>query len=76
MRAALAAAAPRDEEVRVLGPAEAPLALVRGRYRFRLLVKSPRAFDLSGYLREWLAAAPKAKGNIKLEVDIDPQSFL
>jgi primosomal protein N' (replication factor Y) len=46
----------------LLGPAEAPLALVRGRYRFRLLVKSPRAFDLSAYLREWLAAAPKRKG--------------
>jgi primosomal protein N' (replication factor Y) (superfamily II helicase) len=72
----LAAAAPRADNVRVLGPAEAPLALVRGRHRFRLLVKSPRAFDLSGYLRAWLAAAPKAKGNIKLEIDVDPQSFL
>src|ERR1700720_1109897 len=38
----LAAAAPREERVRVLGPAEAPLALMRGRYRFRLLIKSPR----------------------------------
>jgi primosomal protein N' (replication factor Y) len=72
----LAQAAPRAAEVRVLGPAEAPLALIRGRHRFRLLVKSPRAFDLSGYLRHWLAAAPKVKGNIKLEVDVDPQSFL
>jgi primosomal protein N' (replication factor Y) (superfamily II helicase) len=72
----LAGAAPREEEVRVLGPAEAPLSVVRGRYRFRLLVKSPRAFDLSGYLRDWLAAGPKTKGNIKLEVDVDPQSFL
>jgi primosomal protein N' (replication factor Y) len=72
----LASAAPHDAAVRVLGPAEAPLALIRGRYRFRLLVKSPRAFDLSAYLREWLAAAPKRKANIKLEADIDPQSFL
>ena len=63
MRGELAAAAPHDDEVRVLGPAEAPLALVRGRYRFRLLVKAPRNFDLSAYLREWLAEAPKAKGN-------------
>ena len=62
--------------MRVLGPAEAPLALVRGRHRFRLLVKSPRAFDLSAYLREWLAAAPKPKGDVRLEVDIDPMSFL
>jgi primosomal protein N' (replication factor Y) len=73
---ALARAAPVDENVRVLGPAEAPLALVRGRHRLRLLVKSPRVFDLSAYLRDWLAAAPKAKGSIKLDIDIDPQSFL
>jgi primosomal protein N' (replication factor Y) len=71
----IAAAAPADEQVRVLGPAEAPLAVVRGRHRFRLLVKSPRGVDLSAYLREWLAAAPKAKGTLKLEVDVDPQSF-
>ena len=58
------------------GVVATPLALVRGRYRFRLLVKSPRAFDLSAYLREWLAAAPKPKGKLKLEVDVDPQSFL
>ena len=72
---ALASAAPKDEQVRVLGPAEAPVAVVRGRHRFRLLVKAPRAYDLSGYLRDWLAAAPKVRGNVKLEVDVDPQSF-
>jgi len=72
----LASAAPRDEAVQVLGPAEAPLAVVKGRYRFRLLVKSARGVDLSGYLRDWLAVAPKTKGNLKLEVDVDPQSFL
>jgi primosomal protein N' (replication factor Y) len=72
----LAAAAPFMEDVRVLGPAEAPLAVVRGRHRFRLLVKSSRSFDLSNYLRQWLAAAPKPKGKLALEVDVDPQSFL
>jgi primosomal protein N' (replication factor Y) (superfamily II helicase) len=78
---ALARAAPEIEgatgdEVRILGPAEAPLALVRGRHRLRLLAKSPRAFDLSAYLRGWLHAGPKPKGGIKLEIDVDPQSFL
>jgi primosomal protein N' (replication factor Y) len=72
----LVASAPSSQEVRILGPAEAPLAVVRGRHRFRLLVKSPRGFDLSAYLRRWLAAAPKREGNLKLEVDVDPQSFL
>jgi primosomal protein N' (replication factor Y) (superfamily II helicase) len=73
---ALARAAPVDDTVRVLGPAEAPLALVRGRHRLRLLIKAPRAFDLSAYVREWLAAAPKKPGSIKLDIDVDPQSFL
>jgi primosomal protein N' (replication factor Y) len=72
----LAAAAPVTEEARVLGPAEAPLALARGRHRFRLMVKSARNFDLSGWLRDWLSAAPKPKGGIKMDVDVDPQSFL
>ncbi len=72
----LAAAAPREERVRVLGPAEAPVAVVRGRHRFRILVCSRRGFDLSAYLRGWLAAAPKPAGNVRREVDIDPMSFL
>ncbi len=72
----LVSAAPRDEHVQLLGPAEAPLAVIKGRYRFRLLLKSARNFDLSEYLRHWLATGPKTKGNLKLEVDVDPQSFL
>ncbi len=73
---ALARAAPPHEEVRILGPADAPLSLIRGRHRLRLLVKAPRGFDLSAHLRDWLAGAPKAKGGIKLDIDVDPQSFL
>jgi primosomal protein N' (replication factor Y) (superfamily II helicase) len=72
----LVAVAPLDERVQLLGPAEAPLAVIKGRYRFRLLLKSARGFDLSDYLRQWLASGPKPKGNLKLEVDVDPQSFL
>jgi primosomal protein N' (replication factor Y) len=72
----LVAAAPFVPEVRLLGPAEAPLALVRGRHRFRLLAKSPRGFDLSAYLRDWVEAAPKRTGSMRLDVDVDPQSFL
>ena len=72
----LAGAAPHEETVRVLGPAEAPIAVVRGRHRFRLLVKAARGFDLSGYLRDWLGRAPKAGTGVKLEVDVDPMSFL
>jgi primosomal protein N' (replication factor Y) len=72
----LAAAAPLTEAVRVLGPAEAPIAVIRGRHRFRLLAKAARGFDLSGYVRGWLVGAPKAETGVRLEVDVDPVSFL
>ncbi len=73
---ALAACSPFTAEVRVMGPAEAPLAMLRGRHRFRLLARSARTFDLSGYVRAWMAAAPRATGSLKVEIDIDPQSFV
>jgi len=62
--------------VTVLGPAEAPLALIRGRYRFRLLVKTEREVDLQAYLRGWMARCPKVRGNTRVSIDVDPQSFL
>ncbi len=66
---------PEAGEILVLGPAEAPIALVRGRYRFRLLVKAPKSADLQGFLRAMLAAAPKERGGVRAAVDVDPQSF-
>jgi primosomal protein N' (replication factor Y) len=61
---------------RLLGPAEPPLALIRGRHRVRLIVKAPRATDLSSLIRDWLAQAPKAPGAIQVQIDVDPISFL
>jgi primosomal protein N' (replication factor Y) (superfamily II helicase) len=68
--------APPAERIEVLGPAEAPLAVIRGRHRFRLLVKAPRELDLQAYLRAWLGALPKPPSDLRLTVDIDPYSFL
>jgi primosomal protein N' (replication factor Y) len=72
----VALAAPPAAKVQVLGPAEAPLSVIRGRHRYRLLVKSAREADLQAYLRLWLSQAPKPKGDVRLAVDIDPYSFL
>jgi primosomal protein N' (replication factor Y) len=72
----LARAAPAAQKIQVLGPAEAPLAVIRGRHRFRLLVKATREADLQAYLRLWLREAPKPKGDIRLAVDVDPYGFL
>lgn len=61
--------------VRLFGPAPAPLALLRGRYRHRLLVSAPRSFRLSCWVREWVASVHLHR-SVQLQIDIDPQSFL
>ena len=71
----LARCAQPPPEAVVLGPAEAPIAKLRTRYRFRLLVKSSRGFDIQSYIRSWLARLPKHKGQLRITVDIDPYSF-
>lgn len=71
----LLGAAPQAEGLRLFGPADAPVAMVRGRHRVRLLVQSPRDFDLSGYVRFWLTSAERVSGNLRVQVDIDPMSF-
>jgi primosomal protein N' (replication factor Y) len=66
----------RWEGVSLLGPAEAPIALIRGRHRFRLLARAPREADLQGFLRSLLANGPKERGGIRVGVDVDPVSFV
>jgi primosomal protein N' (replication factor Y) len=73
---ALARCAEPPAGVMVLGPAEAPLAVLRGRHRMRLIVKTVREVNLQDYLRSWLKRGPKPKGSVRVQVDVDPQSFL
>ncbi len=72
----LLSAAPMAESVRLFGPADAPIAMIRGRHRVRLLAQSGKDFDLSGYMRFWLAQAERPRGDLKVQVDIDPMSFM
>ncbi len=58
----------------VFGPAPAPIARIRGRHRVRLLVKAPKGAPLQGALGIWLAPH-KLSRDLRLSVDIDPQSF-
>jgi primosomal protein N' (replication factor Y) (superfamily II helicase) len=67
---------PKENELSLLGPAEAPIAVIRGRHRFRLLVRAPRSADLQRFLRAWLAAGPPERGGVRVAVDVDPHSFL
>jgi primosomal protein N' (replication factor Y) len=72
----IARRAPAAHQIEVLGPAEAPIAVIRGRYRWRLLLKASRDIDVQAYIREWLSLLPEVKGDLRLTVDIDPYSFL
>ncbi|WP_296744314.1 primosomal protein N' [Mesorhizobium sp.] len=68
--------APQASDLFVLGPAEAPLSLLGGRHRFRLLIQGERRADMQGFIRAMLAEGPKLRGSVRVQVDIDPQSFL
>lgn len=72
---AIARAAPQWPGVIVLGPAPAPLAILRGRHRRRFLVKADRQVNLQAVLRDWLSRVRLA-GSARLQIDIDPYSFL
>ncbi|RLJ60666.1 replication restart DNA helicase PriA [Litoreibacter meonggei] len=58
----------------VYGPAPAPIARIRGRHRVRLLVKAPKGVALQSALSEWIRPV-RLKGDLRLQIDIDPQSF-
>ncbi|HWU51033.1 MAG TPA: primosomal protein N' [Asticcacaulis sp.] len=66
---------PNSEGIEVWGPADAPLALVRGQWRKRFLVRADRNRDLQAFVAHWLAAI-KRPNAVRLVVDIDPYSFL
>jgi primosomal protein N' (replication factor Y) (superfamily II helicase) len=71
----LSEAAPHGEGILVLGPAPAPLAILRGRHRRRLLLKVRRDIAVQKLLRAWLSAVP-IPSQVRLEIDVDPVSFL
>ncbi len=66
---------PRLPDVQILGPAPAPMALLRGRYRYRFLVNARRSANLQACLRDWIGSVQFAPG-VRVGVDIDPYSFV
>ena len=71
----LAATAPRGGGIEVLGPAPAPLTLLRDRYRYRLLLKATREVRVQRPLHDWLGRVNIPR-SLRVQVDIDPYSFL
>jgi primosomal protein N' (replication factor Y) len=68
-------AAPEVEGMAVFGPAPAPLAMLRGRHRQRLLVHAERKLDVQDVIRDWLGGLDWP-AKVRVAVDVDPHSFL
>ncbi len=66
---------PRLPDISILGPAPAPMALLRGRYRYRLLITARRSANLQAAIRDWLGPLDFPRG-VRVSVDIDPYSFV
>ncbi len=67
--------APRSDRVDVLGPAPAPLALLRGRHRRRLLLRAERGIAVQTVVARWLEAVT-VPSKVRVQIDVDPYSFL
>jgi primosomal protein N' (replication factor Y) len=72
---ALARVAPHYDGVQVLGPAPAPLSVLRGRHRCRFLLKARREVAVQRLVRDWVSQV-KLPGKLRLQIDIDPYSFM
>lgn len=67
--------APRGDGLMVLGPAPAPLSLLRGRYRRRFLIRADKSVKMQSLIHEWLSKV-KTPASVRVQVDIDPYSFM
>lgn len=72
---ALAKQVNHASQVMTYGPAPAPLYMLRGKYRYRFLVKAPRNINLPNYMRQWVAGVQTPR-SVRVKMDIDPMSFL
>jgi primosomal protein N' (replication factor Y) len=72
---ALGRAAPQGSDIQVLGPAPAPLAMIRGRHRRRLLLKAGRGIQVQPLVRAWIKRAQIPK-KVRVQIDVDPYSFM
>lgn len=67
--------APNTDTITTLGPAPAPVFMLRGKYRYRLLLKTPRNVNIQEILRTWLKQI-NLPNNVRVQIDIDPYSFM
>ena len=67
--------APRNDYITTLGPAPAPIFMLRSKYRYRLLLKTDKNIKIQEVVKVWLSKV-SIPSNVRVEVDIDPYSFM
>ena len=67
--------APNNDYISTLGPAPAPIYMLRNKYRYRLLLKTSKNIKIQEVVKEWLRRV-QAPTNVRIEVDVDPYSFM
>ncbi len=63
------------KDISILGPVEAPLFLLRGKFRYRILIKGNKRRELNAFAKNWLKDIPIPR-NIRVIIDVDPYSFM
>ncbi len=71
----IVSSAPQEEGIDVFGPAPAPISLLRGRHRWRVLLKASIGANVQSYVRRWFAGM-KVPTRVRISVDVDPYSFM
>ena len=67
--------APNNEHITTLGPAPAPLFMIRGKYRYRLLLKTDKNINIQDIIKKWLSMV-EIPASVRVKVDINPYSFM
>src|SRR5690606_3767094 len=73
--AELARRAPAGERLAILGPAPAPLSMIRGRHRYRFLIKCAKDVSIQAIIGKWLQGC-RLPSDIRLQIDVDPYNFM
>ena len=68
--------APRADGIEILGPSEAPISRLRGLFRQRLFIRAEPGVNLSAFMTAWRARLKRVPAKYKIQIDIDPQSFV
>lgn len=66
---------PEASGITIFGPAPAPLSMLRGRYRHRLLIQAHRQAELQTAIRNWLEPLELPR-SVRVSIDVDPYSFV